>query len=200
MCGICDEAGAEFGQHVWQMWLRNTDSAKFVQALSSKAAAAGARGVDDSQSVGGFGKHPQNMARELKRKAVRKSNLPPPYYAQMPCWNDRTNACDMHDIPFYLPHETLYFFIRNGVLSLASLFSIVCGSALGQIKQSIGKRFQIEDLSKHVSPALLWTNGDDRPSAHACVCLRVLREHEAWRHPDCSTKNHVDSHSSSLLN
>ena len=125
MCGICDEAGAEFGQHVWQMWLRNTESATFVQALSSKAAAAGARGVDDLQSVGGFGKHPQNMARELKRKAIRKSKLPPPYYAQIPCWNDMTNACDMHEIPFYLPHEMLYFFIRHGVLSLASLCSIV---------------------------------------------------------------------------
>ena len=39
------DAAVKFEDHVWQMWLRNSVSAKFVGSLAKTATAAGAKGV-----------------------------------------------------------------------------------------------------------------------------------------------------------
>ena len=143
-----DTAAEEFESYVFDMWLRNENSAKFVQRLAQKATKAGAKGAEHIQKVGKEGTN-NNMARDMKRKAKDKSKLTPPYYAGIPCWNDDESKCDIWDIPFFIPYELVWSFVQSKVVTLLTLVNIVAGTALAKIRDDICSRLQT-DARTHV--------------------------------------------------
>ena len=148
-CTPQDEANAEYNRFVWDMWLRNAESAKFVQQLAFKSEKAGAKGVEDIAKVGNEGRALKNASRDLKRKAVKKGKLSPLYWAEIPCWNDDLERCENWDIPFLLPYELMYVLIQSGSLSLFTLCNVMVGSAFESIKNEICQRLSV-DPANHV--------------------------------------------------
>ncbi len=82
------KAALEFRDHVYDMWRNNTSSANFVQALASKAQAAGASGIDGIAKIGKSCELPKNLSRDLMRQGKTNSSFPPTYHAGIPCWNE----------------------------------------------------------------------------------------------------------------
>ena len=144
-----DKCVSEYHKFVWDMWLRNEASAKFVQTLADKSQKAGAQGVEDIARVGNCGQAPNNSSRDLKRQAIKKRKLSPPYYADIPCWNDDLERCENVSIPFFIPYEMMYVLIKSGALSLLTLCNVMVGSAFASIKDEICKRLTV-DPTKHV--------------------------------------------------
>ncbi len=134
---------------VFDSWLRNESSAKKVQNLAKKAKKAGAQGVGEIAAVGKDGELTKNMARELKRRAARKSKMPPLYYAAIPCWDDDEKRCIYVDIPFLLPTEVIFNMIAGSVFTLLQLVSIICNQAMAATKRSICQNLQT-DPHKHI--------------------------------------------------
>ena len=79
------DAAVKFEDHVWQMWLRNSVSAKFVGSLAKTATAAGAKGVGSLGGIGRGGALPKNMSRDLKVLAKKKGRHPPVVLCLDPC-------------------------------------------------------------------------------------------------------------------
>ena len=141
-CSKEDVAAADFEKYVFEMWLRNENSAPFVQGLSEKASAAGARGVDRIAHIGAHGDLPQNMSRDLKRQIPHKAKTAPRYYAKIPCWNDDKGECEDWEIPFIIPYEFIFKLIGAGALSLVTLCNVIAGSAMATLKSQICDRLQ----------------------------------------------------------
>ena len=140
-----NEAAKDFENYVFDMWLRNKESATFVQTLSQKATKAGAKGVENIQNICNLGTN-RNMSRDLRRQAKARApkDHPPPYYAGIPCWNAEKGECDIWDIPFFLPIELLWYFISSGAIGLALLCKVVTGTAMATIKNEICRKLQVE--------------------------------------------------------
>ena len=57
------------------------------------------------------------------RRLLRTSTLPPPYWADIPVYDDRTEATTNMSFPMLLPHEMLAHLIKGGA-NLEDLCSI----------------------------------------------------------------------------
>ena len=75
----------------------------------------------------------RNMSRGLKRKTIRRSKLPPAYYADIPCWDEK-EKCVKHSAPSFLIYELIYHFIATSALSLSEWCSVQLGSVLSKSK------------------------------------------------------------------
>ena len=145
-----DEAAQEFHDHVMDMWLRNQGSSKFVQSLSAKAEAAGAKGVTKLVEIGNKGSAPKNLARDLKRHALHGTKKPPVYEAPIEVWNQADGTKETVHVPFILIHEQIWNLVQHGMISLATLCSVTVGSALADMKNRICEKLEIADPDSHM--------------------------------------------------
>ena len=163
------DVGRKFYQHIMDMWLRNHESAKFVQTLSKLAGDAGAHGVKRIAAVGAGGRHQKNSARDLMRLALRNVVMPDPYWAPIPCWNAEIGKLENIQLPFLLAHELLYSLVSTQGIAISDL-STPPSSQLSHLKDAVVSSLGV-DGANHI---LLGLFGDGVPVQRRGSTMEVL--------------------------
>ena len=89
-----------------EIFLENQLSAKKVHKLADRAFKRGLLECASLEKAGAHGKHPQNLARDMMKQCLKRSDFPcGPYWAKVPVKNKRTRATEEVLLPFLLPHE-----------------------------------------------------------------------------------------------
>ena len=96
-----------FRQAVGDLFLDNEVSGLAARRLLESAVASGAQHVGDLARVGGGGRFTGNVARDLRRRLLRTSLWPKPYFARIPLYNPKHDREELASLALFLPHELL---------------------------------------------------------------------------------------------
>ena len=80
-------------------------------------------GAGDLRLAGAEGRRPGNTSRDFMRTLLRDVSMPPPYFADIPCHDPKTNEDFVYvKLPFLLVHELLCMMVSrdNGLLAKAA--------------------------------------------------------------------------------
>ena len=100
-------AAHEWRQEATDTFISGDLTATRTQRLVQKAQNAGAKGAEALALTGKSGQIPGNVARDMRRVALKHSHWPRCYYATIPVWDPRTETQVERLHPFLLPHEWL---------------------------------------------------------------------------------------------
>ena len=109
-----DQIPALLGTHLATLFLHNKLSAHETQHLATMAHSAGADGMAQLAKVGNAGKAFKNSARDLKRLVMRSCDVPKPYMATIPIWDQTNNKKIFVEHPTMLPHEVIHYLVATG--------------------------------------------------------------------------------------
>ena len=156
-----------FRHNVANLFLTNNVSAIRAGELYADAKAAGAGGVDDLVPAASSGK---NAARDLRTKLLKRSPWFPEYFADIPCYNPKSQKEEMRKIPFLLPHEVVTVFLQRNNSSDFLDSSALCKAS----EQHFTKMVQQFGASDALALGL-WIDGTpynfDRSQTLECLCL-----------------------------
>ena len=108
------DAGEEFHDHVANLYLRNKMSAEQTGRLVRKANAAGAQGVESLTASTGKRSDLKNAQRGLMRNLIKKSEMPEPYWEEIPVAKEPgSKEMKMVWLPFLLIHEVIRIFMKR---------------------------------------------------------------------------------------
>ena len=86
-----------------EIFLENQLSAKKVHKLAKRSFKRGLLECASLEKAGAHGKHPQNLARDMMKQCLKRSDFPcGPYWAKVPVKNKRTKATEEVLLPFLL--------------------------------------------------------------------------------------------------
>ena len=88
-------------------FLENKLSARDIAKMSRGGLNSGAEDVGDLARSGARGRQPQNCARDLMRKFLKETDMPPLFWHNVQIWNADSHQPEQVEIPFLLPHQVL---------------------------------------------------------------------------------------------
>ncbi len=122
-----DDDAKAYRNHLQRTFLMNNMSGKDSQTMAELSSNAGARGVNDFKQTGNKGTIEDNIARDLKRKMKKRSQMHDPDMVEVPTHDPQTSKNNkMAWIPVLLIHEMILGYLSSGLLFLDS----ACGNAL----------------------------------------------------------------------
>ena len=118
----------DFRDACLDLYLRNKLSAKDTSKLVRSAHGSGSSGLSDMKTIGK--KCPRNSQRDLMRKILKKIDMPPPYYADVPVKDRKNGIRKMVSFPFMLVHELLLRIILAFGMGFNDILQFPAGSGL----------------------------------------------------------------------